>query len=1029
MSFSADTSRDQIDRLAEEFLARYRQGQRPTRDDIAAYAKQFPEIGEHVTDVIQVLLLMENLGAETVDDADSTPIPEQLGEFRIVRELGRGGMGVVYEAIQAELGRRVALKVLPTASLLKTSQLARFRREAKAAARLHHTNIVPVFGVGATDGVHYYAMQLIDGQSLDQVLKETRRQRSQQAQRETARNAGSSTACPAISDSANRHEYIRAVARAGQQIALALAHAHSQGMLHRDVKPSNIILDADGRAWLSDFGMALFDDGEPLTGTGDVVGTLRYMAPERFMGRSDPRSDVYSLGLTLYEMLTAKAAVNEVDRAKLIHQVLHEDPPSPRSVEPTVPRDLETIVLKAICKEPAHRYTSAADLAEDLGRFLADRPPTARRLSLWERTRRWVARNRGLTWMATAAFGAMLLGLAMTYAEWRRAERNVDLALRETRRAKQGYDAFRKTVDGLFDAFGADSMSAEAMPHALRKYLLDVAIEHHRELAALSEDDPQRQADLAKSFLRIADYQSSLGAEHKAVEICEEAESFLERATRQFPAEPKLRELLATVTSQLGYYRLSVNRVAASREALNRAIAMWSELLVQRPGDPDYLNGLAKAYNCLGFSLGTEKSSRDTLDESIQYHQRAVEIRRDLVSRFPESPVYKKSLALAISNLSGRVAEQAQFQTAIDLQLECNALFEELLDAQPESTDLRRWVAKGQNHLADKYRDFRGLPRGYDRAMRQYELSLKTQRQLVHENPGVVPLKHDLANTLVNIATIHYRRAKFADALRESEEALRVFDELLQQEPQSIMREAMGMQLIRHAGILMKLDRRDEAIAANQHAVQMFRDIVKNDNRPKPRERLKSYLLELSENLRQAGRFDEAINATIERRSMARGNADDLFVVARDFATTASATAKTRTATANDRAASKLDKGSTRLAPNVELIRAADLALDSLNEAIAIGWQDFSRLQQDARADELSFGVVWENATFTRLPPKMAFAFDIRARKHLAQAELVPALGDWTRLAAQGLGEPTTYAALARIYLRVPEGLDTLLGQ
>jgi hypothetical protein len=205
-------------------------------------------------------------------------------------------------------------------------------------------------------------------------------------------------------------QFYRSVARIGVQVADALAYAHGQKLLHRDIKPSNLLLDARGTVWVTDFGLAK-EEGDDLTRTGDVVGTLRYMAPERFAGVSDARSDLYSLGLTLYEMLTLRPAFPETDRARLIQAITHQEPKAPRKLDPHTPRDLETIVLKAISKDPAGRYAAAEDLGEDLRRFLADRPIQARRTSTWERMRRWCRRNPG--WAATLA---TVLGLLVVMA-------------------------------------------------------------------------------------------------------------------------------------------------------------------------------------------------------------------------------------------------------------------------------------------------------------------------------------------------------------------------------------------------------------------------------------------------------------------------------------------------------------------------------------------------------------------------------------------------------------------------------------
>jgi WD40 repeat protein len=221
------------------------------------------------------------------------------------------------------------------------------------------------------------------------------------------------------------------------QAADALAYAHGQRVLHRDVKPSNLLLDRQGTLWLTDFGLAK-DDGDDLTRTGDIVGTLRYMAPERFRGASDPRTDVYALGVTLYEMLTLRPAFPDADRVRLVQQIAADDPPKPRVLDPTIPRDLETIVLKAIEKEPARRYPTAADMAEDLRRFLADRPIQARRAPWREQAWRWCRRNPGVASSVSAAAVFLVLlvaGLSVGTALVWRAKTDLEVALAEEKQA------------------------------------------------------------------------------------------------------------------------------------------------------------------------------------------------------------------------------------------------------------------------------------------------------------------------------------------------------------------------------------------------------------------------------------------------------------------------------------------------------------------------------------------------------------------------------------------------------------------
>jgi YD repeat-containing protein len=449
---SPDSSRDALlERLAEEFVERHRRGERPA---LSEYADRHPELAAEIRDLFPALVQIEHLKPVAGDltgsfGRDSGPAdghtPERLGEYRILREVGHGGMGVVYEAEQESLGRHVALKVLPRQALLKATYLERFRREAKAAARLHHTNIVPVFGVGEADGTHYYAMQFIRGEGLDKVLADLRRLRAAPgapaapampseasvahslltggfaapaappaeepspspapSSATVAEGAhGSSTLSAGGSDS-----YYRGIARVGLQVADALAYAHRQGILHRDVKPSNLLLDQQGTVWITDFGLAKAEGTDDLTQTGDIVGTIRFMAPERFDGRSLPQSDVYSLGLTLYELLTLRPAFDDTNKGRLIEKVLHEPPAPPRRLDPHIPRDLETIVLKCLAKEPAERYATAEVLADDLRRFLADRPIKARRTPWHERTWRWCRRNPVIACLLAAV--ALLLSL------------------------------------------------------------------------------------------------------------------------------------------------------------------------------------------------------------------------------------------------------------------------------------------------------------------------------------------------------------------------------------------------------------------------------------------------------------------------------------------------------------------------------------------------------------------------------------------------------------------------------------------
>ena len=430
MDLEQSVNYDRLNGAREEVAACHRRGERPA---LQTFLERSPVVADELRELWPAMAEIEQVKAAGLDENRPVAIPlpalQQLGDFRILREVGRGGMGVVYEAEQESLGRRVALKVLSAHALLDPRQLLRFQREARAAARLHHTNIVPVFGNGEHDGLHYYVMQFIQGQGLDLVLEELRRLRQPPgepckqelsdasaiaqsllsgvfapaaADAAPTQTNTAATPPPAAASSSSIHlpgqaehaplsdtsrQYWESVARIGIQVADALAYAHAQGTLHRDIKPSNLLLDPLGTVWVTDFGLAEklpIASLENLTRTGDVVGTLRYMAPERFQGKGDGRSDAITrqLGLTLYELLTLKPAYPGMrSGAGSSFRCCTMIRPGRRKRNPLVPRDLETIVLKAIARDPDHRYQTASELAEDLKQFVADRPIRARRVS------------------------------------------------------------------------------------------------------------------------------------------------------------------------------------------------------------------------------------------------------------------------------------------------------------------------------------------------------------------------------------------------------------------------------------------------------------------------------------------------------------------------------------------------------------------------------------------------------------------------------------------------------------------------
>ena len=486
---------DPIDDLADAFLERYRRGERPS---LSEYTDRHPELAERIRAVFPALIVMETVGAgrsqgtglDVEPFGSGAPMARRLGDFVLLRRIGAGGMGIVYEAEHESLKSRMALKVMHPRFRADRDYVRRFQTEARSAAKLHHTNIVPVFDYGQQDGVFYYAMQYIAGVGLERVLDDVRRLRATAGrdagdgtggagpgtgiaadtdplraisrglqtgrfvEAPTASFAdGSDATVTAASDRATpgaatgaragadgsvsdpsgsaggsgsssfagqpESVYFRQVARLGAQVADALDYAHRQGVIHRDIKPSNLLLDAQGNVWVTDFGLAKLVEGDDLSHSHDLVGTMRFMAPERFRGVTDARGDVYSLGATLYEFLTLKPAFDERDQARLMARITHELPTALRQHDRHIPRDLETLVLKALAKDPKDRFASAGELGDELRRYLESRPIRSRPILASERLWRWSKRNPGMAALnALAATLAILMVIVSTVAAW-----------------------------------------------------------------------------------------------------------------------------------------------------------------------------------------------------------------------------------------------------------------------------------------------------------------------------------------------------------------------------------------------------------------------------------------------------------------------------------------------------------------------------------------------------------------------------------------------------------------------------------
>jgi eukaryotic-like serine/threonine-protein kinase len=657
-----------VEILAAEYVSRRRRGERPTIDD---YVAKHPDLADAIRELFPTIGVLEDVREQQETPPAASTLERRkkltrLGDFRIVREVGRGGMGIVYEAVQESLGRRVAVKVLATRAPLDETHRRRFLREARTAGRLHHTNIVPILGVGEQDGFDFYVMQFIDGTGLDAVLSRLRdaddldlvihrlssfwqgrsgspngsrmengppAKSTSQAKpiekRPAEATAEASPPQPQPSDSDApiggtqplRHlcrTYWQDVALVGLQVAEALEYAHGQGILHRDIKPANLLLDGHGTTWVADFGLAKGIEQEAVSRTGEVLGTLLYMAPEQWRGTADARSDIYSLGVTLYELLTLRTPCQIQDRMKSLGPSgLHPAIVPPRKLSPSIPVDLETIVMRAIAEEPEHRYQSAGQLAADLGRFLEDRPISIRRPTLRERWSRWRRRNPAAAALSVlAACLTILVGVVLSIAyvqtraglaresdERRRAEKTLATSLQTLENVFRHLvpeqlgqaHALTITADGQ-NAGPATGTQPVVSPEAAS--LLEDLRHVYDQLASAEGTNVGLRMDAARATRRVGDIYGRLGNFDRAEAAYRQS---LEKyqALRNEDATGHVQLELARLHNDLGAIYGRTPDLQKSQAEHQQALAMLQGN-TSTPTGPDVRFELARTYFLLG---------------------------------------------------------------------------------------------------------------------------------------------------------------------------------------------------------------------------------------------------------------------------------------------------------------------------------------------------------------------------------------------------------------------------------------------
>ncbi|MDY0168005.1 MAG: protein kinase [Thermoguttaceae bacterium] len=853
--------RDPVELLADEFAARSRQGQSPS---ISEYVAKYPLYAEQIRQLFPAVAMMEQLRAEEDSQRNSAgrctksfDVPERIGDFDIIRQIGRGGMGVVYEAEQRSLARRVAVKVLPEQVLLGSHRLDRFRREAQIAARLRHTAIVPVFGVGEQGGLHYYVMPLVRGVGLDEIIAALRAERTASDNGQAPSNHAPAELCDfralvralieekfplpqsAVRDShawEPRHRTAPSrwatVARLGLQAAEALEYAHVQGTLHRDVKPGNLLVDEQGNACLADFGLARAiepgrpgHDGDRLRAR-EVVGTPRYMAPEQLQGIADARTDVYGLGLTLYELLTC----TRPDRHIAVR------PTPPREIDRTIPRDLEAIVLKCLAHEPARRYQNAAALCADLRRFLEDRPIRARRASRVERGLRFCGRNPALA--AVSATAAVLVIAFVFVASFGHVRTRA--AYRETQAALARVEATSgvalEVLEGLYlqlspervwipsDSDPAGQACAclglrsarpaapdqpdyiQVQPSEQTAALLQNLLVFYDRLAEQVSDDARVALESAIATRRVGDIRQRLGQLDQAEREYRKAIARLEILSRTAAASEQIGTELARCHNEIGNVRFGRFEPHAAYDAHREALRSLQTAASPQPASEEFRFELARTYFLLAgrhpghYSISARDRREDSSPErpaqsEREYRARAIGLLEGLAGENPDAADYRFLLALCYRSLgivpahahgtlsSASGEENASMPATVSGRQRALEILESLKSQYPQVADYRyelaatyAWVHVGLFPWQERSVV---LPRT-ERALRK---ALDEARWLVDNNPTIPHFARSKALILAKLGAVCAEAGRMREAADWFDQAVGAQSALVERYP------------------------------------------------------------------------------------------------------------------------------------------------------------------------------------------------------------------------------------------------------
>ena len=685
----ADGLRSRLaDAAVAEYLEAIERGAPPDLEEfLARHVDAGDALREFLADYQALECLSPRLAPATAASAHTTgrmpvgkyprlELPRVFGNFELLEEIARGGMGIVYKARQMKPGRTVALKMILAGQLASDADVERFYAEAQSVATLDHANIVPVFEVGNCDGHHYFSMGYVEGESLSERL-------------------------------ARGPLMAREAATIIRDVAGAVHYAHQRGIVHRDLKPANILIDQDGRVRVTDFGLARRQTDETrLTHTGQLLGTPSFMPPEQIAGRAEdigPAADVYSLGATLYAILTGRPPFQAASMAGTLRQVAEQEPVALRQLDVAIPRDLETIALKCLEKSPSRRYATAQSLADDLERFLTDRPIVARRSKQLERFVRWGRRNplaAGLTAAVAALVIVALSVLAVSNAQIRRESAARAAALQQKDAAlATAHDA----VNQMLTDVASEKFSNVPIAHPLRVSLLKDALRFYEELMRLNEADRSLVPEMAQVLYNMAQLQRELGQN-------EDAEHSLRRGIELLSAMDEqdaiLQERMAIMELDLAYTMdptggslQSTRAEAPAVEAHYQRALEHLRALTQRWPERRQANVLRLRY------LADRACQRGDLEQAEKLWQDAIENGEAWLSQRPEDLSTRIGLCRTCMAIFSRIpgsstTRAAEAEAIINKGL---AHVEIALQQQPRSSQARDAAAQLNFCLASYY--------------------------------------------------------------------------------------------------------------------------------------------------------------------------------------------------------------------------------------------------------------------------------------------------------------------------------------